>query len=339
MIETKRKNLTQDLRRMLPGISITIVFIVVLLLFIDIQQVKEAWQTADYRFVPPAAMILLLSILGRAFGWRAILQEKISVGKTFLTLNEGYTLNTFLPFRLGELGRAMLLSSTTDLSIWEVLTTIMVERIFDLALMSGLLLSSLPFVVGADWALQAAITTGILVVIGFAILFILAHNQTWAIQTFEYLFGRWPRLIHFGRSKIKLIFAGLAALTDLRRFLTVLFWMTTSWVLNVSWYYLLLHAFFDNPKPLWGIFTVGMTGLGVTVPSSPGFVGVLEGSIVFALTLFGLNNSSALAYAVLSHAIYFLVTVSLGIFALTRDGESLSHLYSKLRQRKGTQSE
>jgi hypothetical protein len=334
MTENEQTNFWKDFRRMLPGLLISLVAIVALLYFVDLSKVKQAWQEADLRLVPVAAAILVTSMLARAVAWRVILQEQVSVGKSFFTISEGYLLNTVLPFRLGELGRAMLMSGTPGLSFWEVLATIVVERIFDLALMAGLLLSTIPFVIGADWALQAAVTAAVLVVVGFVVLYVVTRNQEWAMGVFEKLFGRWPKLIEFGRDKLESIFAGFAALTDAKRFFQVFLWMFISWTLNLTWYYVLLLAFLPGAKFLWAAFTVGMTGLGVTVPSSPGFIGVLEGAIVFGLTIFKVDESTAFAYAILSHAIYIVVTVALGIFGLVRDGQSLGQLYLNLRNRK-----
>jgi uncharacterized protein (TIRG00374 family) len=334
MTDNEKGNFWKDFRRMLPGLLISVVAIAALLYFVDLSKVKQAWQDADLRLVPVAAVILVLSMLARAVAWRTILQEKVSVTKSFFTISEGYLLNTVLPFRLGELGRAMLLSTTAGLSFWEILATIVVERIFDVALMAGLLLATIPFVIGAEWALQGAILAATLVVVGFVVLYLVTRNQEWAMRIFEKLFGRWPKIVEFGRDKLESIFAGFTALTDIGRFLRVFLWMLVSWTFNVTWYFVLLLAFLPNARFLWSAFTVGMTGLGVSIPSSPGFIGVLEWSIVFGLTRFAVDESAATAYAILSHAIYIAVTVAFGIFGLARDGQSLGQLYFNLRNRK-----
>lgn len=339
MTENEQTNFWKDFRRMLPGLLISVVAIAILLYFVDLDNVKQAWKETDYRLVPVAAAILVLSMLARSVAWRTILQEQISVGKSFFTINEGYLLNTVLPFRLGELGRAMLLSTTAGLSFWEILATIVVERIFDVALMAGLLLATIPFVIGADWALQAAVTAAVLVVVGFVVLYLVTRNQEWTMRTFEKLFGRWPKLVEFGRDKLESIFAGFTALTDIRRFLRVFLWMLLSWTFNLTWYYIVLLAFIPGARFLWAAFTVGMTGLGVSIPSSPGFIGVLEGAIVFGLTIFGVDESTAFAYAILSHAIYLAITTVFGIFGLVRDGQSLGQLYLSLRNRKAQSSQ
>jgi uncharacterized protein (TIRG00374 family) len=280
-----------------------------------------------------AVVVFVLSVVVRGMAWRTILQEQVSFTEAFLTINEGYLLNNILPFRLGEIGRAFLMARKSGLSFWEVLTTIVVERIFDVALMAGVILSSLPFVLGAAWARQAALIAAALVLVGFAVLYLLARNQDWAMNLFDKLGARWPRLVEFGRSKLESFFAGLATLREFSRFLCVLGWMLSVWLLTIGWYFMAMLAFMPQATLLWATFSVGITALGVSAPSSPAFVGVLEASIVGALSLFGVDASLALAYAITAHSIYFLVTVSLGIFGLARDGESLGRLYSQIRRK------
>ena len=53
----------------------------------------------------------ILWLVARGFLWRILLQEKASYSQVFFTLAEGYFLNNFLPFRLGEIARAFLRGS------------------------------------------------------------------------------------------------------------------------------------------------------------------------------------------------------------------------------------
>ena len=164
-------------KKMLPGLVISVGALAILLYLIDIEAVKDALKLADYRYIPLTILLFFGTVTTRSIAWRIILQEKISLKKAFFTENEGYLLNNILPFRLGEIGRAFLLGQTTPLSFWEVLSTIMVERIFDVAILAGLLLSTLPYVIGADWAMQGAIAAGVLVVVGFGVLYLMARDQ------------------------------------------------------------------------------------------------------------------------------------------------------------------
>jgi uncharacterized protein (TIRG00374 family) len=323
----------QDVKGMLPGIAVSVTAIIVLVLVTDVNKAVDALRMADYRYLPLSLAAFLGTLMTRSLAWRAILQEKITFSKAFFTINEGYLLNNILPFRLGELGRAFLLSRTAGMSFWEVLSTILMERIFDVAIMAGLLLGTLPFVFGAEWAQQAAIVAGLMVLLGMVVLHLLARNQEMVINLFEKISVRWPKIASFGREKIEAFFDGLTALTDARRFGRVLGLMLLTWILNISWYFILLKAFLPHADFFWAATSVGIASLGVSVPSSPAYVGVLEAAMIGALALFQVDASTALAFAITSHALYFVVTVSLGAFGLARDGESLSHVYRQVRKK------
>jgi uncharacterized protein (TIRG00374 family) len=330
----QNKKSKPTLRQMLPGLVISIAALAILFLLVDLEAVKEAIQWADYRYLPLTLLFFLATIAARSFGWRTILQEKISFAKAFLTENEGYMLNNVLPFRLGELGRALLLSQTTSLSFWEVLSTIMVERIFDVGIMAGLLIFTVPLILGAEWALEAALVAGGLVIAGFVALYLMARNKRGTMNLFTRLTKPWPRLSEFGKDKLEAFLNGLAVLRSLPRFSRVLFWLLLTWAMNVSWYLMLLWAFIPNAEILWAVFSVAVVSLGVSAPSTPAYIGVFEAVQVSALALFGVETSIALAYAVIAHSLYFIITVVIGAVGLTRDGLTLGEVFQQLRNRR-----
>ena len=263
--------------------------------------------------------------------WRTLLQEIPSYRDVFLTITEGYLLNNLLPFRLGEVGRAFLLSRKAGIGFWQVISSIMIERILDIMMAVSLLLSTLPFVVGATWGMDAAIGTGGIVLLFLLVLYGLVRYRPWAVARFEHLAVRWPVLLRFGERRLTSFFDGLASLADLRRFLTVMIWMILNWVVAIGQYYLLLSAFSPHPHLLWVVFTVGVVSLGIAAPSSPGALGVLELSVVAALSVFGLDASAALAFAATFHILGYLINGILGSYALARDGETLGKLYDKIK--------
>jgi hypothetical protein len=87
----------------------------------------------------------------------------------FFATGEGYLLNNFLPFRLGELGRAFLLSRKSGMKFAEILPTIFIERAVDLAFSAAILLISLPYVVGSNGSERIGIIVSVVVVIGLVV--------------------------------------------------------------------------------------------------------------------------------------------------------------------------
>jgi hypothetical protein len=301
------------------------------LYFADLSKLSEAIRLADYRFVFLSILVTLTWLAARGMVWHTLLQGKAPYATVFWTLNEGYVLNNLLPFRLGEVGRAFLLSRKVHLGFWQVVSSVIIERALDMSMAVGLLFSTLPFVVGATWAREAALLVGSVVLLGLAVLYLLARNQRHALSLFERLGQRWPWLARRGGKVITSFISGLDILTDGLRFLYAVGWMLINWLVAVVQYYVMVKAFFPDARLLWAAFSLGVAALGIAAPSSPGAVGVLELSIVGALSLFGLDASIALALAITVHVVQYLVTGVLGAYALARDGESLIGLYRRVR--------
>jgi len=218
------------------------------------------------------------------------------------------------------------------LSFMEAISTILIERALDVAIAAGLLLSTLPFVVGAGWAMEAAIAAGSLVLVGLATFYLLARYRTWAIAQFDRLAVRWPRLQGAASRQLSAFLNGLAVLTDFKRFLRAIAWMFVNWGIAIAQYFVLLSAFYPEARLLWAAFALGVTALGIAAPSSPGAVGVLELAMVGALSAFNLDPSTALAAALTSHLTNYLVTGVLGAFALARDGLTLSGVFRQAQR-------
>ncbi len=290
-------------------------------------------QQADYRYIALFFGISVGWLAMRGLVWRTLLQEQASFSQVFLTLNEGYLLNNILPFRLGELGRAFLLSKKAGLGFLQVFSTILIERALDVAVAAGLLFATLPFVMKANLAWQAAVMMGSLVIIGLALLYVLARNQSWALGQYNRLAGRFPRLQGLiGQQQINAFFAGLASLTDGKRFLKVVVLILLNWGIALLQFFVLMRGYLPQAQPLWAAFALAVMALGVAAPSSPGAVGVLEASVVGALMVFGLDKSVALAVALTAHLSNYLITGLFGVYALARDGQSLAGLYRDVRK-------
>ena len=72
---------------------------------------------------------------------------------------------------------------------------------------------------------------------------------------------------------------------------------------------------------------LGALGLGVSIPSSPGNIGLYEASIIVALGAFGVDHNLALAYALASHILTLLPTTTLGAYGLIREGFALRDIW------------
>ncbi len=321
----------KDAKRWLPGAVISILLIAAILYFVDLRAMVDAIRHANYGLLAIALVIGFIWMAVRAIVWRTLLRNRASYQDVFWTMGEGYLLNNFLPFRLGEIGRAFLLSRKSDMQFMEILPTIVIERTMDLGYSAVILLAALPFVVGAEGSEKIGIIVGVVVLIGIIFLYVLARNNQWALDLFHKLSARWTPIQRFGGSFLESFFAGLGVLTDGWLFLRFLFWMTLNWGIAIVSYYLIIRAFFPQAQVVWGMFGLGAAAFGGAIPSLPGAVGTFEGAFGGAITLLTGNQSTALAVALTGRLYNYINSGVIGGIGLMREGQTLSGIYHQLR--------
>jgi uncharacterized membrane protein YbhN (UPF0104 family) len=103
--------------------------------------------------------------------------------------------------------------------------------------------------------------------------------------------------------------------------------MLISWLIALAYQFMLLKAFLPDARFIWMVFTLGALGLGVSIPSSPGNIGLFEASIVIALVAFGVDQEAALAFAIVSHVLSLVTTTVFGSFGLVREGFALRDIW------------
>ena len=323
-------NFIKDLRRMLPGLIISIILVVVILYFVDLRVTFAAIQAANYGLLLICLILGVLWLMVRGLVWRTLLRNRASYKDVFLTLMEGYLLNSFLPFRLGEIGRAFLLSRKSDMKFIEILPTIIIERVTDLAFSAAIFVTAVPFVVGGSGAGRIGFIVGGGVILGLVVMYLLARNRQWALDVFHRLSKRWPAFGDTGGSFLEAFFTGLEVLTDPGLFVRFFLLMAFNWGMAIVQYYLIARAFFPQATWIWGMFVLGAAAFGGAIPSLPGGVGTLEGAMAGALTLLSGDQSTALAVALTSHLLNYLYSGVFGLYGLSREGQTISGIYQQL---------
>jgi uncharacterized protein (TIRG00374 family) len=291
------------------------------------QQLRLALETVDLRFVFAALGVFLLSMVARAAAWQALLNWHFRFPRVIAVLNEGYLLSNVLPFRLGELGRAVLLGHAPGTSVLTVLSSILAERLYDVTLALSLLFILFPFAANLPGATNTAFVLAILVVGMLGVLLVLIRRSSWV----EAVLNRLPGGMERWRPIWGQLRAGLRVLEDGRVFLASSLFMMISWALAGLEYWLVIRSVLPEAQLVWAYFMLTVTLLGAAIPSSPGYIGVFEAAGVIALSVFGVPRADALAAALILHAMVYIVASGLGLLAMTTEGETLSGLYARVQ--------
>ena len=330
-MKAKLAKLWRKTRRWLPGLLISIVALVVVIRLASWHELAVAFEAVRPINLAAAVALTLISLVTRALAWRVLLGNRTSIGKSFLVINEGYFLNNIFPLRAGEIGRALFMGKSSELGPFHVLSTIVIERAFDVAMAAGLMLSTLPLALGMTWARPVAIVTLILVILGFIALFLMARNNDKVKVVIQRLGKRWPLIQRVVIPRIDALLDGLGALTNPTQFLLALLWIALSWGLWVLLYYVMLLPIAPHAPIWWAAFGDAVLAMGIAIPSAPSGLGVFEAALVGAFVLLGVSPSAALAYAIMMHFLQFVQTGIIGFYGLTKEGRSLSSLLSDIR--------
>ncbi len=334
----RKSSLWNKVKSWLPGVVISLVAMFIVFRLANWNDLKSAFTNINPIFIVAASTLTVLFCLTRAFAWRILLDRKASISQTFFGVNAGYLLNNLFPLRAGEIGRAILLGQSTGLGTFHVLSTIIIERAFDLAFAALLLISSLPLALGLSWAKPVAFTTLILVIIGLTILFLIARNtgavHNWVLQGP----GKYSVVKKYLLPYLDNLLEGLGSLTKPNMFLSAVFWIAVSWFVGVVNYYIVILSMVPHAPFWWGVLIDSILAMGIALPSAPAALGVFEASLVAALSLVGIDPTIALAYAVVMHFIQFAVTGILGMIGLMKDGRSLGSIFKAAQSQKETTS-
>ena len=158
-------------------------------------EIAQAIQKANPYFLLWTAFYLIVYLLFRAVRWRFLLGNQVAQGELFHIQNIGQMLTQLLPFRLGDVARAMLVGQQPGLSVPQGVTTMVVERLLDMLLMVLLLPLALQQVTAIPgWLQQAALLSGGLVLVLLLGLIVLANKRPLAHHIIHRLEQQWPRL-------------------------------------------------------------------------------------------------------------------------------------------------
>ena len=287
-------------------------------LLISLRQAQPAW-------VALALLSVLLTNLAKAVRWRLLFyphHRHLPIRSLLAILLSGQAVSLAIPVRGGELLRAYLVGARFGDSKAQTLATVGVEKILDLAMLALCVLAVTPFLVMTD-AAGAAALTGRRTVMTLAALTLLAGaiiglhwRQQWMTLARRVL-DRLPN--NRGARWIGLLDAALRGLDALHYpsvVMRVVLWSLVIWLLAGSTNYLTLLALHVPGDWVVSFTLLAVLQAGISVPSSPGKIGVFQYLCQLTLTWFGVAAVHGFAVGVLLYVVAPLALMIGGGLAL-----------------------
>jgi uncharacterized protein (TIRG00374 family) len=339
--------------QLLAGVLISAVTLFFVLGDIHWAEVSDALGDANYGLIALAVLTFVGLTFLRGVRWGIILRppplveesrdggqpaDNLRLFQLFGCLNVAYFINNVLPLHTGDIWRAFLLSTLAGLSTARTLSTILVERVLDILSLLLLLLLLAPFLDIPSWARGPAITIAV-ACSGLTIGLIVASSRR------RLMLGLFDRLLVLApaRARPKLRDMASAALDGLRvladpvRTLQLLVCSIAIWLVAALIFYLGLRAFDIGLGYEVAVFLLITTTFGFFVPASPGSFGVYHAIIIGGLTtVFGVETTLAVSYALTIHLVFYLPPMLIGPAFLWRErdkwrSESILARVAKLR--------
>lgn len=313
------------------GILLTGVAIFILARVIDLKEFVTVFQSLPLETLLIVWLIYLVSMVIRAWGWQNLLQRRVGLWRAVLLMNEGYFLNNILPFRLGEFGRAYLAGKHGKSGTFSAFSTVVVERAYDLAFASFLLLASLPFALQMQWAQNAALILFGGIVAGLVVLYLAAHRRENIEQKVIRISERSAFVKRWIYPTIHGMLDGFAVLTRFEFFIFSLLGIGFSWFLAIFRDFFVLRALSPD-IPFWvTLLAISSSNLGGALPSMAASLGTFEGAATGALSLIGLKPELGLVYALVIHIIHLVSTTIIGGIGISQEGKTIQQLITELR--------
>lgn len=325
MVQGSSKFSRTDLLRHLIGYTLSILLLILLIYKVDVNSAINTLKSVNIYYSGFVLLIVLIATTLRALRWQIILAKnfKISFLRSLEGIVIGYFSNLILPFRGGEVVRAHYIGVTTKNSTSHIISTVVIERLFD-GLSVGIIFVISLLLVGIQRQDYFEKVIGFVSVLSFVVFFILI-----AVKTKSQILNL--RLVQAIRSRLSLgdnrfigylreFLAGFNTISSLSFvgllfMISALIWLVTSVGIVFS-----AMAFGHGVGYIESLVVLGILVFALSIPSTPGFIGTFHAGMTYGLILFQIPYEVALNSSILFHIITFVPVIIWGPLLMYRYG-------------------
>jgi uncharacterized protein (TIRG00374 family) len=304
------------------GLLISAIFLYVTFATVDFARVGAVLLGADPRWLGAAAAFLVLAYALKILRWTTMLRSlgaRIGFADAAPPFLGGIAFNNVLPLRAGDIIRVVAFQRFTGIAPSGQLGTLLLERLLDLFVLMTILFATISFwqIDAIDGTLLSALRYAALAIAAAILLFIAAPHVIRSIV--RWVEARLPRLRQAGEALLRLSEA-LATLSrpGLLFQLTLLSFL--AWLAEGGIFYAVGQALDVAPTVQAALLALSLGTLSTIIPSSPGYVGTFHYFTAQAIGALGADRAGAAAYALLVHALLWLVTTITGFILLAVSG-------------------
>lgn len=287
---------------------------------VNVSEARKALADSDLLWLIPSSAALAGALFLRALRWWSLFDpaHRPPLRAVTRALFIGFFFNNILPARAGELVRVISLHKRTGVSRAEVLSTVIVERVFDVLALLVLLIAAYPLLPEISWFGTAAVFAAVVVAGVSVLVFVIVRYDERAIGWLLSPLRRLPiagvaeRLEFAARNATR----GLVAIRNPRVALQAMGLTLASWIVLAFSTWILFRAFSLGLPLVAGLLVLVTINLSLILPSAPAALGVFEYATVISLRAFDVPRAEALSYGLVLHVLNLLPFLVIGIALL-----------------------
>ena len=337
MTEASKSSRAGDFVRVAVALLISGVAIWLLVRQINLQAFLAA-----LRSLTPLAMVLIIAcftvgLFVRGLVCWLILGKEFTFSAAFWAMNVGYLLNSILPLRLGEVGRAVLLvrHGKGKHNYPEVFAAIVTERMMDLMVGSLFFLATLPLMVGESNLKRVVIITATALLIASGVIFVSTRYRERLVSWLQDRFGSKKLIKEKVIPALDKLLTGFQIFQKPKLFFAAFFLLAVSWAMTMVEFTILQDAILNRSQWWWALLITPASAFVNALPAAPAGLGVFEAGAVAAYSLVGVGKADSLAMALVVHAVQVIIPVFIGMIGIYVMGENLGSLVRSARRRAG----
>jgi uncharacterized protein (TIRG00374 family) len=312
------------------GVVVTLFFLWYALRGISISNLLAEIKKADYWTIPFILILLVIFFWIKAWRWKILLYplKKFTTYEVTPALMIGFMGNNLLPMHLGEIIRVLVLGKQYGLNKSAIFSTVVLERVMDVFAILFCLVLGINFLPGLPvWVQKSGWGMGI---VGAVLMVFMAIYVKWT-RKFIYFFEKYFTFLPSGIYKnisnmIESGAHGLNSLKEPRLLLGNIISSVLQWMVNAVAIYLTLISFNIRISFFSTFIVNGVCAIGVSIPASPGFFGIIQACFRESLALFNVDETLAVASSMYYHIINYVSITSVGLYYLSRLGLKLSEV-------------
>ena len=315
--------------KLLVGVVISVALFGYLVWSVDVHELVALLGRTRWEWVIVACALAPVSVWTRARRWRYLFPPGSDPPAVIPATMIGYMVNNVLPLRAGELVRVYVVAKRWGHGFWTALATLIVERVLDslvIVLIMAVLVLRVP--VPPTLEIGAAVVLAIDLV-AVAVLCSLAVAPVRARRVIERLTRRWPALQRRVVAILETFVLGLEGIRTRAHLLPLVLWTVVVWVLPAFITWTMLRALQLELPWIAAWVVLAFVGLGVAIPSAPGYIGVFHAAATIALSIFSVPTTAAFGFALLLHAAQIVPITVVGWIYLLREHLTLADATSR----------